>query len=454
MSSTRLLFFSAGEPSGDVHAAGLIAALKRREPGVEITGFGGPKMEAAGAQLLSDMTRLAVMWFGRAAGNYFRFKRLLREAERFFSENSVEAVVLVDYPGFNWHIARAAKKHGIPVFYFMPPQVWAWAQWRTKKMRALVDLTLCPLDFEESWFSRHGINAKFIGHPFFEENRKKAVDQAFLESFFNKMTGKPILTLLPGSRMQEIAKNLDDMLRCVARVRERVPCVQPVFAAFSDEHAERIAELTTERPVDPACPVDPLYPEVSIPVYVDRTAELIRAADCCLAVSGSVSLELLACNKPTVIYYRVGAIPFFIQRFFRRARYITLVNLLAADRAARAKKTAAAPSATAVVPGTFCEKENPDDGFLFGDALGIIPAHPTPQDQDGMLFPEFLTADDKSRQAADHLIEWLTKPESLAQRKRELAALLEAVDTVPHSLDVAAESILSLAAPFRQEGQC
>src|SRR5688500_6081992 len=137
------LFFSVGEPSGDLHGANLIRALRRMDPDIECSGFGGPKMAAAGCKLHTDLTALAVMWFLRVLLNLHVFVRLLHEAKRSFRDQRPDAVVLIDYPGFNWHIAKAAKRQGIPVFYFSPPQIWAWASWRVKKMRERVDHVLC-----------------------------------------------------------------------------------------------------------------------------------------------------------------------------------------------------------------------------------------------------------------------------------------------------------------------
>src|SRR5688500_16117219 len=140
---TPTIFFSVGEPSGDLHGANLIRALKQRCPGVECVGFGGPKMQEAGCRLHTDLTALAVMWFLRVLLNIRVFLRLLGDARRYFRTERPDAVVLIDYPGFNWHVARAAKAEGIPVFYYSPPQIWAWANWRVKKMRRDVDHVLC-----------------------------------------------------------------------------------------------------------------------------------------------------------------------------------------------------------------------------------------------------------------------------------------------------------------------
>src|SRR5206468_10273114 len=166
---TMRIFFSAGEPSGDVHGANLIGALRRLRPEVECEGFGGERMEAAGCRLHYPLTRLAVMWFLRALTNAPTFLDLLSRADRHFAKDPPDAVVLIDYPGFNWWVARRAHFHGIPVFYFVPPQLWAWAGWRVKKMRRFVDHVLCSLPFEETWYHERNVPADYVGHPFFDE---------------------------------------------------------------------------------------------------------------------------------------------------------------------------------------------------------------------------------------------------------------------------------------------
>src|SRR5262249_44554395 len=160
---------SAGEPSGDLHAANLIRALRRHDSGVECVGFGGDSMEAAGGRLLYPLCRLAVMWFLRVLTNAVTFLRLLSRADRFLRDERPDAVVLIDYPGFNFQLARLAHARGIPVFWFVPPQLWAWAGWRVRKMRRWVDHLLCSLPFEESWYRERGVPAHYLGHPYFDE---------------------------------------------------------------------------------------------------------------------------------------------------------------------------------------------------------------------------------------------------------------------------------------------
>ena len=369
------IFFSAGEPSGDLHGANLIRQLQRRWPELVAVGYGGPQMAAAGCKLHFDLTALAVMWFLRVLANLHKFWDLVSRADRFFRHHRPDAVVLIDYPGFNWWIARRAKAHGIPVFYYAPPQIWAWAQGRVKKMRRLVDHVLCSLPFEQTWFRQQGCNATFIGHPFFDEIGRQHLDPQFLQQFRDQQG--PLVVILPGSRTQEVTANLKWFLKAAARVRQAIPQARFAIAAFKPHQAQFARQAVAAA-------------GLPIAVHVGKTPELIRLADCCMAVSGSVSLELLAQCKPTVILYWIGWFAYQVQARFRKVKYITLVNLLATDD-------------------------------LF--PKNLAPYDPTQADAQRVLFPEYLTWQDKSEQIARHVIQWLTEPEKRQTLIESLAAL-------------------------------
>ena len=272
------IFFSVGEPSGDLHGANLIHELKKRHRGIECVGYGGPRMAAAGCQLHADLTQLAVMWIARVILNIHKFLGLLIQADRYFKEQRPDAVVLIDYPGFNWWIARRAKAQGILVFYYGAPQIWAWASWRIRKLRRLADFVLCKLPFEEKWFRDRGCNAKYVGHPFFDELSQRQLDNSFLNRISSG--GGPLVTILPGSRNQEVAKNLRWLIKATVRIREQLPHVRFAVASFNASQADVARRMVLKR-------------QMPIDVYVNQTPELIQAADVCLACSGSVSLELL-----------------------------------------------------------------------------------------------------------------------------------------------------------------
>ena len=287
--------------------------------------------------------------------------------------------MLIDYPGFNWWIARRAKAHGIPVFYYAPPQVWAWAGWRVKKMRRFVDHVLCKLPFEEAWYRQRGCQATYVGHPYFDQLRSERLDADFIRR--QKAPGGLLVTILPGSRTQEVQGNFASFLKVARIVHARVPGVRFAIAAYKPAQAEWLRKEIAGS-------------ELPVEIYVGRTAELIHAADCAMAVSGSVSLELLYHTTPTVILYQVSRAAFFVQRFFRKVRYITLVNLLTTD-------------------DLFPRRVATYDRADAADA--------------GVLMPEYLTCEDKSAQVAAHVVQWLTEPAKRERLVAEMAALKERV---------------------------
>lgn len=397
------IFFSVGEPSGDLHGANLIRSLQARhrasgatEP-LRCVGFGGPRMAAEGAELHFELTQLAVMGFLQVFWKLPQFIRLSWRAARYFEEHRPDAVVLIDFPGFNWHIARHAKRRGVPVFYYGTPQVWGWAPWRVKKLRRFVDHALCKLPFEEPWLRERGVNATYVGHPYFDELHGRTLDETFVAE--QRDAAGPLVTLLPGSRTQEQRANFRWQLAAAKRIRARVPNVRFAVASFKTAHAE-----AAQRAIDEAGFRSGEAPTV----FVGRTPELIEAATCCLAVSGSVSLELLFHTKPTAILYHISPGMYRVQGWFRRAPYITLVNLLTA-------------------PETFPEE------------IGVYdPADPKDAH---VLMPEYLTCEDRSDALAAHAVEWLTDDAAREDLVGRMEALRERV-AVPGASDRAAGYVL------------
>ena len=305
------IFFSVGEPSGDLHASNLIRRLKQLHPDLVAVGFGGQKMEQAGCKLLFDLTQLAVMFLGGAIKNLRTFFRLIGEADAYFAEHKVDAVVLIDYPGFNWWIARKAKKHGVRVFYYGVPQMWAWAPWRIAKIRKFVDHVICKLPFEPKWFHERGCEAYYVGHPYFDQLACKKIDQQFVESI--RLSDDQVVLLLPGSRDQEVANNFDCLLRTATKIRRTLPNTRIVVGCYNDKHRESIQDRCDTARIE---------------TYVGRTQELMTVATVCVACSGSVSLELLYHRLPSVIVFKVKWWAIIVQAFLLRCKFISLPNLM------------------------------------------------------------------------------------------------------------------------------
>ena len=350
------IFFSAGEPSGDLHGANLIRALRQARPDVECLGYGGDGMEAAGCRLLYPLCSLAVVGVRRVLTNAPAFVRLLGDADRYFGRQRPDAVVLIDYPGFNWWIARRAKFHRIPVIYFVPPQLWAWAGWRVSKMRRYVDHVLCSLPFEETWYRKRGVDAHYIGHPYFDELAAQQLDASFVAG--QQARPGTVIGLLPGSRNQEVEKNLDMLVGAARRIHAARPETRFLAACLRPEQRDYVLSR---------------LPGTSLPIeaHAGRTAEIIHLAHSCIAVSGSVGLELLHHGKPSVVIYGVNHAEMLLCRMLKKVRYISLVNLLA-------------------------DKE---------------------------LFPEYLTEGDEGEAIAGHVLHWLSDAAAYADVCAELAAM-------------------------------
>jgi len=312
------IFFSVGEPSGDHHAAQMMDQLRQHHPGIRFSGFGGPAMAQAGQETLYPLTNLAVMGIGAVIPLLAQFWRLYRQAAEFLKSERPDAVVLIDFPGFNWWVARAARQAGVPVYYYCPPQLWAWGQWRLKKLKRLVDCVLSVLPFEAEWYRERGVDVAYVGHPFFDDVAARELNSTILDRL--RENSSPRIALLPGSRKAEVNRNFPVMLNIVARLHRRHPQARFQIACYKQWHYDRCQELLQAD--GRSLPID---------LFLDATPEVIEACDCCLMVSGSVSLELLARRKPAVVMYRGTPLFLVLAGILVKCRYMTLPNLIAGE---------------------------------------------------------------------------------------------------------------------------
>ncbi len=378
------IFLCAGEPSGDIHGGNLVRALRDLRPDVECVGFGGERMAEAGCRLLYPLCRLAVMWFARVLANAPTFLGLLSRADRYFRHHRPDAVVLIDYPGFNWWLARRAHFHGIPVFYFVPPQLWGWAGWRVEKVRRFVDHVFCSLPFEEAWYHERGVpSARYVGHPFFDELPRQRLDADFLRG--HRAGDAPVVGLLPGSRTQEVERNLSTLVRAATAIHAARPDARFLVACFREAHRTTVEAYLGR------------HARLPLETCVGRTPEVIEVARACVAVSGSVSLELLYRARPTVVLYRIGRLDLRVARLFKTAPYICLVNLLAGRE----------------------------------------------------LYPEFLTDRCEAGPIAAHVLRWLNEPSAYDGLRAELQGLRDRV-AAPGACARAARAVVETLAGARR----
>ncbi|MGB0760213.1 MAG: lipid-A-disaccharide synthase, partial [Rubripirellula sp.] len=271
-----------------------------------------------GCRLDRDLTQHAVVGLIEVVPKLRQFFQFADEAEEIFRQGNVDAVVLVDFPGFNWHIAKRAKKYGIPVYYYCPPQLWAWGGWRIKKMKRSVDHVLAVLPVEKDYFESHGLPTTFVGHPFFDAVACQSLDHQLLDRFRNTgIGGEHLVAVLPGSREHEVHSNWPLMLAAIRRLHRANPRTRFLVAAYRDRQCLWCRDQMTEEDRD-----------LPVEFFVGRTSEVIEAARCAMMVSGSVSLELMARRTPAAVVYRVGRVLHTVGKHILKLDSITLPNLM------------------------------------------------------------------------------------------------------------------------------
>lgn len=305
------IFIAAGEPSGDLHGAGLARALRRRFPGARLLGLGGSRMAAEGVELLARLEDLAVMGFVEVLRHLPFFLDLKRRVFSALESERVDLVVPIDYPGFNLRLARRARERGIPVLFYISPQVWAWHASRTRDMARDTDVVAVVLPFEERFLRERGVNAVFVGHPLLDlpprtDTRAGWATAAGLDP------DRPVLALFPGSRPQEIRRHLELFSEAAARVTARDPAVQPVVGVPGD--------------IDRGVYAGARWP------LVPGASGLLEYADAALVKSGTTTLETALAGTPGVVAYRMNALSYAMARRLVKVPHIALANLIAEER--------------------------------------------------------------------------------------------------------------------------
>lgn len=313
--NTYRVFVSAAEPSADAHCAGLISALQKKSDAIKFVGVGGPKMEAAGCELLEHSVGRAAMIY-KAFGQIAYYYGLIRRVSRFLRRNKVDLVIVCDSPSFNFHIAKAAKKAGIPTLFYVAPQLWAWAGWRIRKLRKYCDRLCCILPFEENWFRQRGIDAAFVGNPLFDELVTDL--SGYQRDYAGFEPGSLRLALMPGSRAAEIDSLWQPMQQIALRVKTKHPAAEFVTVAVDAEREQilrsrHIAGFESEYTVS----------------SVNATA---RTADFAVVASGSATLQVAAAGCPMVIMYQSSRVLWhLVGRWLVKTKYLSLVNILAGE---------------------------------------------------------------------------------------------------------------------------
>jgi lipid-A-disaccharide synthase len=304
----------AGEISGDLHAARLIEALRRAHPAVACFGIGGDEMRKAGVEIIQDAAEMAVLGLWEVLKRYFFFRAVFRRTVRELELRRPDAVLLVDYPGFNLRLAAAAKARGVKVIYYICPQVWAWKKSRIPRMAKIVDHLLTIFPFEPAVFAGAGLRTDFVGHPLVDESAAAHAETPIALPG----DGLPILALLPGSRRQELERILPVMWTAARRVEQRTP-VQCLIAAASPEMANLAADLLPRLGPGPS----------RFDILTGRTRQILRQAAAGLVASGTATVEAALMGCPMVVLYRTSRITYEIGRRVVKVPHLGMVNLIA-----------------------------------------------------------------------------------------------------------------------------
>ena len=304
----------AGEASGDLHGGSLAEQLRKLAPDRKLVGIGGARMAAAGVELLENVDNLAVMGFVEVLAHIPKHWALLRMLRTRLEEGRVGLVVLIDYPGFNLKLAAAAKAAGVPVLYYVTPQVWAWGAGRLSKIAEVVTKAAPILPFEEKLLRDHGVDAEFVGHPLLDRaTQLPSRDEARAQ--LGLAHDRPLVALFPGSREQEIARHLDDFIATGEELMRRVPGLQVVVSVAST------IQLDAAR--------------VPFPMVRGASFPLLRAADAAMCKSGTTTLEAAVAGCPLVVAYRTNTLTYVIARRLVKIPHIGLVNVVAGREVAR-----------------------------------------------------------------------------------------------------------------------
>lgn len=313
MTAPLRVLLVAGEASGDLHGAGLLRALRRRVPDLEAWGIGGENLRAAGMHTAVDTSTVATMGFVETFGTVGRLLRAYRQLIRFLDEKRPGLVILIDYPEFNFQIARQANKRGIPVFYFIAPQVWAWRRGRARKLPRRVDRIGVVFPFEPELYNTEGRRvAEFVGHPLLDVVRRTATTEE-TRARYGIASGQRVLALLPGSRKKELRYLLRPM--CVAAELLKSEGWKPILAlAPTLTDADLAAEWGGQLP--------------PFPIARGDTYNVVAAADAAIVASGTATLETALLGCPMVIAYRVSAVTYWLARLLVRIDWIGMPNIL------------------------------------------------------------------------------------------------------------------------------
>jgi len=301
-------YIVSGEASGDLHASNLIKEIKKLDPEANFRAWGGDLVENEGAFLVTHYKHIAFMGFWEVFKNISKILKYIEYCKKDISAYKPHVLILVDYPGFNLRIARFAKENNHKTMYYISPQIWAWKTSRVEIIKKFIDKVVVILPFEKEFYKRFDVDAEYVGHPLLD-----AIEEFNKSPIKSYSTEKPILALLPGSRIQEIESILPEMLG----------------AALQKSEFEIIVSCAPSIPIDV---YNKIIGNKNVKLWQNKTYSLLQIASCALVTSGTATLETALFRVPLVVCYKGGRLSYLIAKSLVKLKYISLVNLIM-DRA-------------------------------------------------------------------------------------------------------------------------
>lgn len=305
----------AGEASGDLHGANLIRIVKQKEPEVEFYGVGGRRMEEAGASLWFNLEELSVVGFTEILTKSGAIIKALSQLKKSLAERTPNLIVLIDFPDFNLMLAKSAKKRSIPILYYISPQVWAWRRKRVNKIAKVVNKMAVILPFEVPIYQEKGVDVEFVGHPLLDVIEKEMMPREEVLKRFKLDPAKRLISLLPGSRRDELIRLLPEMLGAIELLEIKFSDLQFALLAAPTLDSEEVQNLVAKS-------------KLKVNIFSDHHYDLLSASELAIITSGTATLEAALLNTPMVVIYKLSLISYLVARMLIKVPYISLVNLL------------------------------------------------------------------------------------------------------------------------------
>ncbi|MBI5895248.1 MAG: lipid-A-disaccharide synthase [Desulfobacterales bacterium] len=306
----------AGEPSGDLHGAHLIHALQAKYGSIFVCGMGGRAMRAAGAKIVIDADQVAVVGITEVIAKAPRIIKAMGQHKRLLAALQPDLLILIDFPDFNLHLAAIAKRIGIPVLYYISPQIWAWRAGRVKKIKKRVDHMAVILPFEKQFYEAHQVPVSFVGHPLMDS----ATGRVPMRAAFDGLPPSPVVGLLPGSRDREVASLLPVMLQAARQLRQKLESVRFIVSCAASIDPASIHAIARSSGVD------------HLEISHEPVSQIFPKCHLAVVASGTVTLEAAICGTPMIITYVVSPLSYWLGRALIRVDHIGLVNLIAQER--------------------------------------------------------------------------------------------------------------------------